>query len=90
MTNAIKHAQAARIDLQVQFAAHNVGLLVRDNGVGFVAESSLASVASGHFGLLGMRERANKVGGKLVINSSQSGTTVDFQVPQGRVREHGV
>jgi signal transduction histidine kinase len=81
VTNAIKHARATRIDLYVQFAPLDVDLLVRDDGVGFVAESSLASVASGHFGLLGMRERANKVGGKLVISSGQGGTTVDFRIP---------
>ena len=81
LTNAIKHAHATRIDLQVQFATHDIDLLVRDNGVGFVAESSLASAASGHFGLLGMRERANKVGGKLVIHSGQDGTTVNFRIP---------
>ena len=84
LTNAIKHAHAARIDLEVRFNANDVGLLVRDNGVGFVAESSLASATSGHFGLLGMRERANKVGGKLVINSGQGGTTVNFQVLQAK------
>ena len=81
LTNAIKHAHATRIDLQVQFDSHDIDLLVRDDGVGFVAESSLASAASGHFGLLGMRERANKVAGKLVITSGQGGTTVDFRIP---------
>jgi signal transduction histidine kinase len=83
LTNAIKHAHASRIDLAVQFTANHIGLRVRDDGVGFAAESSLVSAASGHFGLLGMRERANKVGGNLVIHSSSGGgTTVDFQVPQ--------
>ena len=83
LTNAVKHSHATRIDLEVQFAAHNVGLRVTDDGVGFSSEASLLSAASGHFGLLGMRERANKVGGKLVIQSSRGGgTTVDFRVTQ--------
>ncbi len=83
LTNAVKHAQATRIDLEVQFASNHIALRVCDDGIGFVAESSLLSAASGHFGVLGMRERANKVGGKLVIHSSLGGgTTVDFRVPQ--------
>lgn len=87
LTNAIKHAHATRIDLEVRFAPSDVGLRVRDDGVGFSSESSLVTALSGHFGLLGMRERANKVGGRLVIESTQGGgTTIDFQIPQGAHR----
>ena len=85
VTNAVKHARATRIGLDVNFGLDVIDLRVSDNGVGFAAQPPLERVASGHFGLLGMRERANKVRGTLVIDSLPGrGTTIDLRVPVGK------
>jgi signal transduction histidine kinase len=79
VTNAIKHAQAHEIDIDLSFDAGRVELHVRDDGRGFDT-GSLAP--SGHFGLLGMRERAEQLGGELHLSSRpDQGTEVSVAVP---------
>lgn len=75
LTNITRHAQATRA--QVVFAARNktLQLEVRDNGKGF----DPAQTAGGHYGLLGMQERARLAGGTLEIESSEQGTCVRFK-----------
>ncbi len=88
LTNSVKHANAARISLELEFESRSVGLRIRDDGVGFRPDSPLDSLSSGHFGLLGMRERANKLGGVLSIESAPgAGTNVMFTIPVKPVRE---
>jgi ligand-binding sensor domain-containing protein/signal transduction histidine kinase len=83
VTNAIKHAQANQVQVDLRFDADRVELLVRDDGRGFDAESS--AVASGHFGVLGMRERAEQLRGHLRLRSGPDrGTEVAVAVPIGR------
>jgi ligand-binding sensor domain-containing protein/signal transduction histidine kinase len=83
VTNAIKHAQAHEVHVDLSFATDGVELTVRDDGRGFDAESS--AVAAGHFGVLGMRERAEQVGGHLRLSSGPDrGTEVAVAVPTGR------
>jgi two-component sensor histidine kinase len=81
MNNAVKHAQAQRILVNLVFDARRVQLIVRDDGRGFdneVAENGRA----GHFGLIGMHERAEQIGGTLSIRSADgSGTEVVADVP---------
>jgi signal transduction histidine kinase len=80
-TNAVKHAQANSIWLDLGYEENRVKLSVRDNGSGFDAANAASSEA-GHFGLLGMRERAEKIGGTLSIRSAPGqGTTVEVVVP---------
>jgi signal transduction histidine kinase len=67
ITNATKHANAYRICVELQFDQHLVSLRVWDDGCGFIADDS--AMATSHFGLLGMRERAEKIGGSLVVSS---------------------
>jgi signal transduction histidine kinase len=81
VTNAIKHAAARRINIDLSFAERRVELRVRDDGHGFDAER-LPPPSSGHFGLFGMRERAEKLGGDLVIQSRPGeGTEILLRVP---------
>ncbi|MEI8290093.1 MAG: sensor histidine kinase [Verrucomicrobiota bacterium] len=81
VANALQHALAEIIEVLVAYREREVVLEVRDNGRGFDANEALA-IASGHFGLLGLRERANKLRGKLRIESSPgSGTTISVTVP---------
>jgi signal transduction histidine kinase len=80
-TNALKHARAKNVRLRLRYEQRQVELTIYDDGCGFDAERALPSEA-GHFGLLGMRERAEKIGGALHIASqSGAGTTVRVTVP---------
>jgi signal transduction histidine kinase len=80
-TNALKHARAATVELQLTYETAAVQLNIRDDGCGFDTEQATPSEA-GHFGLLGMRERAEKVGGTLTICSTPGrGTNIRVTVP---------
>ena len=82
LTNALKHAQAGRLRLELGFGAEALELRVEDDGRGFDAA---VPKAAGHFGLVGMRERAAKVGGILDVRSAEGrGTTVRLTVPRQR------
>ena len=79
INNAVKHARANRIEVGLNFDTHNVRLSVRDNGRGF---DQSEQIADGHFGLLGMRERAEQLGGVLSIDSApERGTQIAVEVP---------
>jgi signal transduction histidine kinase len=81
ITNAIKHANARVIRLELDYGEAGVRLIVRDDGCGFDTARA-ASTEAGHFGLLGMRERAEKIGGALQILSTPGrGTSIDVEVP---------
>ncbi len=76
LTNAVKHARAARVQIRVSEQAGAVDVVVRDDGEGFDLHAS----ASG-FGLLGMRERLALLRGTLDIESTPgTGTTVHANV----------
>jgi signal transduction histidine kinase len=79
INNAFKHAHANRIDVTLNFDTRSVRLSVRDDGRGFDPE---AQIADGHFGLIGMRERAEQIGGVLSIDSAaERGTQIAIDVP---------
>ncbi|MBL9130639.1 MAG: sensor histidine kinase [Verrucomicrobiaceae bacterium] len=79
VSNAGKHSQAQNIELRLDYDADRVSLEVRDDGRGFDLEA--ASAEPGHFGLSGMRERAEKLGGQLRIESQPGrGTRVSVSV----------
>ena len=82
VANALKHARPTRIDVMLTARNGHTVLRVTDNGSGFSPADAFA-VSHGHFGLLGMRERARSVGGELVIQSAPgAGTTVEARVPR--------
>lgn len=79
VNNAVKHSHAKRIDVGLNFDTHNVRLSVRDDGRGFNPNDQ---IADGHFGLIGMRERAEQIGGVLTIESAnERGTHIAVDVP---------
>ena len=83
MNNAVKHAEAKRIFVNLVFDAQRVQLSVRDDGRGFDRQVAVNG-ESGHFGLIGMRERAEQIGGTLSIHSGNgSGTEIVVDVPIG-------
>ena len=84
LTNARKHANAQRVQLTVDYAPEAVDLTVRDDGVGFVVPETPDEFANqGHFGLLGLTERAELIGAELKVESQPGhGTSVRVIVPQ--------
>ena len=75
------HARARSISVEIAPVPEGVALSVSDDGIGFDAQDATTS-AAGHFGLLGMLERAEKAGGTLAIRSRpEAGTTVTVTVP---------
>jgi PAS domain S-box-containing protein len=80
ITNAVRHSSATQIDVDLGREDGTFRLQVRDDGKGFDAES-VQTQTSG-LGLLGMKERANLVGGRTRIRSSPGkGTAVDVTLP---------
>lgn len=78
--NACEHASASELTVSLNYA-QDLTLRVIDNGVG-VEPAVLAGGKEGHFGLRGMRERAERIGSKLTLNSSpHSGTEMTLVVP---------
>jgi signal transduction histidine kinase/ligand-binding sensor domain-containing protein len=81
LRNAFRHAQARRITVQIRYDKRQFRLRVRDDGKG-IDEDTMQRQPSGHFGLPGMRERAEIVGGKLGVWSKlDSGTQIDLSIP---------
>ncbi|HEV2970888.1 MAG TPA: sensor histidine kinase [Pirellulales bacterium] len=74
LTNAIKHGQARRISIQLGFDDEQVTVSVEDDGHGFEIPLNGAA-AVGHFGLLGMRERAAKIQARFDLASKQGAGT---------------
>ena len=70
LNNVVHHAQTQSAALQINFAAKEITLEIRDEGVGFETPKSPTDFApSGHFGLLGMGERADLIGARLEVQS---------------------
>src|SRR5260221_2716716 len=67
LRNAFRHAQAGRIEVEIQYDRRQFRLRVLDNGKGIDQKVLSGGGSRGHFGLAGLRERAKLVGGKLEI-----------------------
>jgi PAS domain S-box-containing protein len=81
ITNVVKHATASTVRLLVVFGERHVRLSVTDDGRGFDMDSNLHGFG-GHWGLLGMRERASQIRGQLRVRSAPGqGTKVVLWVP---------
>lgn len=79
--NAFRHSRASKIEVEVDYAGRSVRIVVRDNGCGIDAQV-LQTGREGHWGLSGMRERAEKIGAKLVVLSRPgAGTEVALSIP---------
>ena len=70
VTNAIKHAHATTIIIHLDHQPGRVSLSIRDDGTGFDFASAGSSQPGQHFGLLGMRERAGRIGAQLDVSSA--------------------
>jgi signal transduction histidine kinase/ligand-binding sensor domain-containing protein len=82
LRNAIRHAKAHRIEVEIRFDKEHLRLRIRDDGKGIDRSVLDKEHAPGHWGLRGMRERAKLVGGKFEVWSEiDSGTEVELSVP---------
>ncbi len=90
ITNSIKHSGASTIEVALTCSPRALHLIVYDDGRGlspsFIAVNrNDAGSDSGHYGLVGMRERASQIGAEFDISSAPGqGTTVSVHVPAGQ------
>jgi signal transduction histidine kinase len=81
--NIERHAQATEVSMAISLTRDEAKLDISDNGIGFEVPPIVSSLyASGKFGILGMHERAESIGGKLEVQSiPHKGTTISLSVP---------
>ncbi len=78
LTNIEKHATARRVQLRLEVQPHTAALSVSDDGRGLPPN---AETQPGHYGLRGMRERVEGLGGTLTLTSNGQGTVVEAKLP---------
>jgi len=85
LSNVARHAQASQASLRITFKPEVVIMTISDNGRGFQVPASPAELApSGHFGLLGLHERAELIGARLAIQSAPGrGAQIIVNLPTG-------
>lgn len=83
LTNVIKHAQAKRVSILLEYRNNRVVVLVEDDGTGFDVEAAANKpIAERRLGMIGMRERIELVGGTLDVESApRVGTTILARIP---------
>lgn len=80
--NAARHASASSVDITIRFEARQLAVEVRDDGMGITGEVLDKGHKPGHFGLIGMRERAERIGGSFSIDSRPGmGCAVTMELP---------
>jgi PAS domain S-box-containing protein len=79
LTNVIRHADASRVDVILEYRNKNLKIVIEDDGKGI----STKELSTGdHLGLLGMQERTSQLGGQMQIDSTKGvGTTLVVEVP---------
>jgi signal transduction histidine kinase len=88
--NAFQHAAASRIEVEIRFDAGQLRLLIRDDGKGIDPKILEASGRPGHWGIPGMRERAQTIGARLEFWSEVGGgTEAGLTVPAELAYEKG-
>jgi signal transduction histidine kinase len=81
LVNAFRHSRANSIEVELDYAPTRLHIVVRDNGTG-IDPQVLRGGRDGHWGLSGMRERAERIGATLrVLSGASAGTEVELSVP---------
>jgi signal transduction histidine kinase len=94
ISNIVRHAEANAVRITLEYGPDVIRLDVEDNGKGFQAETRPVAREQS-LGLLGMRERASLIGGRLRVESTpESGTRVRVEIPvpehdESEVENHG-
>jgi signal transduction histidine kinase len=82
VSNAVQHGGATRVGVEIAYDDDHTRLRVSDDGCGF--DTLAVAGFDGHYGLISMRERAEQVKGRVVIQSAPGcGTSVEAVVPTG-------
>lgn len=83
LSNVRKHAQATKVDVALRFQGDELCVAIGDNGTGFdIAQVRGKARAAGMVGLLGMKDRAEALGGAIAVESAEgAGTTVTLTLP---------
>lgn len=90
IANAFQHAHASRIHVLLSYGEQHLRIRIQDNGCG-INEETLNVGRHGHYGIAGMQERAERLGGNISIRSRLGeGTEVDLYVPAHLIYQHGV
>lgn len=90
LRNAWRHAHASGIEVELRYDQRHLRLRVRDDGRGIDQRFLSGEGAAGHYGLHGMRERAQLIGGRLSIwTAVASGTEIELRVPAARAYAAG-
>ena len=90
LTNAFRHSEGSRIAVGLDYQRRQFVFSCRDNGRGFDLAAQQTSQTNGHWGLRGMAERAEKIGGKFsCVSSTDKGTDVQVSVPRRRAYVRG-
>jgi signal transduction histidine kinase len=79
LTNVARHANVKSVAVRLWLKDDQVGLQIRDGGRGFDAAKAQAARSSS--GLAGMRERAELLGGRFILESSPTGTCLTVELP---------
>lgn len=83
LTNVRKHAQASRVMITIHFAANQVRLRIQDNGAGSVVDMDHTNNEKNRFGLFGLKERVQLLGGTMMIQTSPGqGFCLDILLPE--------
>ena len=89
ISNAFQHARARNIHVLLSYGEESFRLRIEDNGSG-IKEESMNLQRPGHYGMLGMKERAERLGGGIFIRSREGeGTEVDLLVPANPLYQNG-
>src|SRR5262249_42726630 len=81
VTNAVKHAHPAQVEVHLEYASEELQLRIRDDGCGFDPNRP-RELNNGHFGLIGIHERVKSIAGKICLRSQPGwGTEIRVTVP---------
>ena len=85
LTNVSRHAKATLVKVSIRLRQNRVCMDIHDNGRGFLVEDAAAIQHSKRLGLLGIRERAEMVGGLFCVDSAPGKpTTVHVEIPKNK------
>jgi signal transduction histidine kinase len=81
LLNAFRHARAKSIEIELKYSSTQLRVFVRDDGCG-IDPKLISTGTDGHWGLVGMRERADRIGARFhVFSNATVGTEIELSVP---------
>ena len=82
LTNVARHAKASQVEVSIESIGNDIRMTIKDNGQGFQTGGKAGSKKKNRLGMIGMRERAEMIGGSFQVDSAPGGpTTVRVGIP---------